>query len=86
VDGSAVVVSQFTLLADYHHGNRPSFLEAASPDLAEPLYEHFVHLFSDKLGKQVGKGVFGADMLYEIANDGPVTIVMDSDVLKKNKR
>ena len=86
VNGSAVVVSQFTLLANYKHGNRPDFLNAASPEVAKPLYEYFSERLSDLIVKTVGKGVFGADMLYEISNDGPVTIVMDSDLLKKNKK
>ncbi|MGM9637799.1 MAG: D-aminoacyl-tRNA deacylase [Eubacteriales bacterium] len=85
VGGSAVVVSQFTLMADYHHGNRPSFLDAAPPAVSKPLYEFFVQCLSQKLGKPVGCGVFGADMLYEISNDGPVTIIMDSAVLQKKE-
>lgn len=85
VGGSAVVVSQFTLMADYHHGNRPSFLDAAPPAVSKPLYEFFVECLSQKIGKPVGCGVFGAHMLYEISNDGPVTIIMDSAVLQKRK-
>lgn len=82
VGGSCVVVSQFTLLANYKHGNRPDFLSAAPPDVAEPLYRYFCEKLSANIGKEVGRGVFGADMLYEIENNGPVTIVMDSNVLK----
>lgn len=85
VGGSAVVVSQFTLLADYQHGNRPSFFDAATPDVSKPLYEYFLSRLSEKLGREVGAGVFGADMRFEIHNDGPVTIHMDSALLRKNK-
>ena len=85
VGGSCVVVSQFTLMADYRHGNRPSFLEAAPPDISEPLYEYFSGKLEILTGKKVGKGVFGADIMFEISNEGPVTIIMDSRVLKKSK-
>ena len=83
VDGGAVVVSQFTLLANYKKGNRPDYLFAASPDEANRLYEFFIAKFEEAIGKSVGRGVFGAHMEYEIINDGPVTIVMESDILKK---
>lgn len=83
IQGGAVVVSQFTLLANYRHGNRPDFLEAAPPAEAKALYETFLSFFEQALGKPVGRGVFGAHMAYEIHNNGPVTIVMDSHVLKK---
>lgn len=73
--GSALVVSQFTLLADTAKGNRPSFTDAAPPDEAEPLYERFC-LELERLGVPVAKGVFGARMSVELANDGPVTIVL----------
>ena len=82
IDGEALVISQFTLMANYKHGNRPDFLESASPDEANRLYEYFVTLMSSEL-KHVGKGIFGAHMEVSLVNDGPVTIVMDSDVLKK---
>ena len=82
IDGEALVISQFTLMANYKHGNRPDFLESASPDEANRLYEYFVTLMSAEL-KHVGKGIFGAHMEVSLVNDGPVTIVMDSDVLKK---
>ena len=83
IDGGAIVVSQFTLMANYKKGNRPDFLSAAAPAEANRLYEYFIAEFEKLLGKSVGRGVFGADMAYEIHNDGPVTIVMDSEVLKK---
>ena len=81
VDGNVLVVSQFTLMASYKKGNRPSYLRAAGHDHAIPLYEHFVQLLSQTIGKTVGTGEFGADMKVELLNDGPVTICMDT----KNK-
>ena len=84
IDGEALVISQFTLMANYKHGNRPDFLESAPPDEANRLYEYFVTLMSAEL-KHVGKGIFGAHMEVSLVNDGPVTIVMDSDVLKKKQ-
>ena len=85
VGGEALVISQFTLMANYKHGNRPDFLESAPPDEANRLYEYFVSLMSDEL-KHVGKGIFGAHMEVGLVNDGPVTIVMDSEVLKKKQK
>lgn len=81
VDGEAIVVSQFTLHASTKKGNRPSYIKAAKPDVAIPLYEEFVQKFEEQLGKKVGTGEFGADMKVALLNDGPVTITMDS----KNK-
>lgn len=81
VDGEALIVSQFTLLANYKKGNRPDYFGAGSPDHANELYEYFVELMRKEL-KHVGTGEFGADMQVNILNDGPVTIVMDSNVLK----
>lgn len=81
VDGEALVVSQFTLLANYKKGNRPDYFGAAEPSIAIPLYEHFVKLMRKEV-KHVGTGVFGADMRVSILNDGPVTIVMDSNLLR----
>ena len=84
IDGEALVISQFTLMANYKHGNRPDFLESAPPDEANRLYEYFVTLMSAEL-KHVGKGIFGAHMEVSLLNNGPVTICMDSEVLKKKK-
>jgi D-aminoacyl-tRNA deacylase len=76
--GCALVVSQFTLIADTAKGNRPSFSAAARPELAEPLYEGFCAALRE-LGVPVEQGVFGARMTVELVNDGPVTIVLDSE-------
>jgi D-tyrosyl-tRNA(Tyr) deacylase len=74
--GAALVVSQFTLLADMAKGNRPSFTDAAPPEEAEPVYERFCEALA-ALGVPVGRGLFGAKMAVELVNDGPVTIVLD---------
>jgi D-tyrosyl-tRNA(Tyr) deacylase len=84
IDGEALVISQFTLLANYRQGNRPDFLESAKPDEANRLYEYFKDLLSREL-RRVECGIFGADMKVSLTNDGPVTICMDSEVLKKKK-
>lgn len=84
IDGEALVISQFTLLANYRHGNRPDFLASAKPDEAKRLYEYFTELLSREL-RRVEYGIFGADMKVSLTNDGPVTICMDSEVLKKKK-
>ncbi|NVO29889.1 D-aminoacyl-tRNA deacylase [Hymenobacter lapidiphilus] len=78
VGGQVLVVSQFTLLADTRKGNRPSYVGAAPPLLAVPLYEQFVQTVARLLGRPVSTGEFGADMQVELLNDGPVTIVLDS--------
>lgn len=78
IDGDLLVVSQFTLHASTKKGNRPSFLRAARPEIAVPLYEQFLGNLETELGKPVLRGVFGADMKVTLLNDGPVTILMDS--------
>ena len=81
IGGEALVVSQFTLYASYKKGNRPSWFRAGSHEHSIPLYEAFCQQLSERLGKPVGTGEFGADMKVELLNDGPVTICMDT----KNK-
>lgn len=81
IEGEIIVVSQFTLHASTKKGNRPSYIKAAKPDVAIPLYESFVKQMESELGKQVQTGQFGADMKVSLVNDGPVTIIIDS----KNK-
>ncbi len=78
VSGEVLAVSQFTLYASTVKGNRPSYIKAAKPDVAIPLYERFLVLLEKELEKTVGKGIFGADMKVELLNDGPVTIIVDS--------
>lgn len=78
IEGQAIVVSQFTLHASTKKGNRPSYIKAAKPDVAVPLYERFVISLEKELGKSVGTGEFGADMKVSLINDGPVTISIDS--------
>lgn len=82
IDGEALIVSNFTLMANYKKGNRPDYMGAAKPCEANELYEYFVSLVSAEL-RHVGKGRFGAHMEIDISADGPVTIVMDSEVLTK---
>ena len=81
IHGDIIVVSQFTLHASTKKGNRPSYLKAAKPEIAIPMYEQFVSYLEEVLGKKVQTGIFGADMQVALLNDGPVTIIMDS----KNK-
>ena len=81
IDGNALVVSQFTLMASTKKGNRPSYIRAAGHEIAIPMYENFCKRLSEILGRPVGTGEFGADMKVELLNDGPVTICIDT----KNK-
>ena len=81
INGEILVISQFTLMASTKKGNRPSYIRAARPETAIPLYEYFCQEVSKGLGKEIGTGQFGADMKVELLNDGPVTICIDS----KNK-
>lgn len=77
VEGEILCISQFTLIADYKKGNRPSFIKAAKPDVAIPLFEYFKEEIA-KSGLKIESGIFGSDMKVSLLNDGPVTIVMDS--------
>jgi D-tyrosyl-tRNA(Tyr) deacylase len=77
-DGEIIVVSQFTLHALTKKGNRPSYIKAAKPEIAIPMYEKFVELLELELGKKIQTGQFGADMKVALVNDGPVTIIIDS--------
>lgn len=79
-DGEILVVSQFTLHASTKKGNRPSYIRAAKPDFAIPMYEKFCKQVEEVLNKKVGTGEFGADMQVELINDGPVTIIIDSKI------
>lgn len=85
VDGGIIVVPNFTLLASYRKGNRPDYMNSASPDTAKPLFEYFADYIA-KYTPKVTRGEFGADMKVVIVNDGPVTIPMDSNVLKQPKK
>ena len=81
VDGEMLVVSQFTLHASTKKGNRPSYIKAAKPEIAIPLYEKFIKILENESGKKIQTGIFGADMKIALVNDGPVTILIDT----KNK-
>ncbi len=85
IGGGALIVSNFTLAANYAKGNRPDYLNAAPPAVAEPLYEHFVSLMRERVSS-IATGIFGADMKITMTADGPVTIVMDSRLLRKGGR
>lgn len=78
VDGGILLISQFTLFAQTRKGNRPSFIRAAKPEKAIPLYEQMIRTFDSLTGKQTATGIFGADMKISLLNDGPVTIIMDT--------
>jgi len=77
-NGDILLISQFTLHASTKKGNRPSYIAAAPPDIAIPLYERFIQLLEQQLGKPIQTGTFGADMKVSLLNDGPVTIIIDS--------
>lgn len=81
IGGDVIVVSQFTLMASTKKGNRPSYIKAAKPEIAIPIYNEFLVQMKKDLGKKIGSGIFGADMKIELINDGPVTIAIDT----KNK-
>ena len=85
VGGDVLAVSNFTLYGDASHGFRPSFIRAMEPVRADELYEHFCKKVEEKLGKPVAKGVFRTHMTVELENDGPVTIMMDTDEMRKKK-
>ena len=78
IGGDILAVSQFTLMARVKKGNRPSYIDAARPEISIPLYEQFVQALAQELQKEIKTGIFGADMQVELLNDGPVTILMDS--------
>lgn len=82
IGGSVLVVSNFTLYADCSHGRRPSFIKAARPEISEPLYEFFCEQLKQNGVNNVQRGIFGADMKVSLVNDGPVTMVIDSEDLK----
>jgi D-tyrosyl-tRNA(Tyr) deacylase len=78
IQGDILLISQFTLHASTKKGNRPSYIKAAKPTIAIPLYEKFIAILQQALGKSISTGIFGADMKVSLLNDGPVTIVIDS--------
>lgn len=80
INGSLLVISQFTLLASTKKGNRPSYIKSAKPEISEPLYRSFIDHMKKEHGLHVEEGIFGADMKVQLVNDGPVTIIIDSKV------
>ena len=86
VSGDALVVSNFTLLANYRHGNRPDYMQAAEPKTARALYEYFTDKLQSKIFGKVSNGAFGEHMKIDVKCNGPVTITMDTDVLKMKRR
>lgn len=78
INGEILLISQFTLQASTKKGNRPSYIKAARPEVAVPIYEAFINQLEQELGKPIGTGTFGADMKVNLTNDGPVTIVIDT--------
>lgn len=78
VNGNALIISQFTLLANTKKGNRPSYINSEKPEIAEKMYLKFCDKFSESIGQKVKKGIFGADMQVSLLNDGPVTIILNS--------
>ena len=78
IQGEILAISQFTLMARTKKGNRPSYIDAAKPDISVPLYEQFVQTLSTEMGQEIKTGIFGADMKVHLINDGPVTIIIDT--------
>ena len=86
INGGILVISQFTLGADCSHGRRPSFIKAARPEIAFSLYEHFLKCVQERFAGPLGTGIFGAHMEFELCNDGPVTIWMDTEEWRNSKK